>query len=57
MLLRDTEKISVRNGHGGRKMINFVLGTFFGGIVGVFAMCLCQTAGQADEMNCTDHDE
>lgn len=38
-------------------MIRFILGTFLGGIVGVFAMCLCQAAGQADEMNCTDHDK
>ncbi len=57
MLLGDHEKISVCNGHGGRKMIGFILGTFFGGIVGVFAMCLCKAAGQADKMNCTDHDE
>ncbi len=57
MLLGDNEKISVRNGHGGRKMINYVLGTFFGGIVGIFTMCLCQIAGQADRTNCTDHDE
>ena len=57
MLFGDNEKISVRNGHGGRKMIGFILGTFFGGIVGVFAMCLCKAAGQADRMNCTDHDE
>ena len=57
MPLGDHEKISVRNGHGGRKMIGFILGIFFGGIVGVFAMCLCQAAGQADRMNCTDHDE
>ncbi len=57
MLLRDTEKLSVRNGHGGRKMIGFIFGTFFGGIVGIVAMCLCHAAGQADRMNCTDHDE
>lgn len=57
MLLRDTEKISVCNGFGGREMIGFILGTLFGGIVGIFTMCLCQAAGQADEMNCTDHDE
>lgn len=31
-------------------MIRFILGTFFGGIVGVFAMCLCQAAGQADAL-------
>lgn len=57
MLFGDNEKLFVRNGHGGRKMIGFILGTLFGGIVGVFAMCLCQAAGQADKMNCTDHDE
>lgn len=53
----DNEKISVRNGHGDWKMIGFIFGTFFGGIVGSFAMSLCQAAGQADKMNCTDHDE
>ncbi len=57
MPLGDNEKLSVHNGHGGRKMIGFIFGTFFGGIVGIFAMCLCQAAGQADRMNCTDHDE
>lgn len=57
MLLGYKEKLSVCNGVRGGKMIWFILGTFFGGIVGVFAMCLCQAAGQADEMNCTDHDE
>lgn len=38
-------------------MIGFIVGAFFGGIVGVFAMCLCQATGQADRMNYTDHDE
>ncbi len=30
-------------------MVRFVLGLIAGGIIGVFAMCLCQAAGQRDE--------
>lgn len=36
-------------------MIIFLLGTMFGSMIGIFAMCLCTAAGQADrEMNCTE---
>ncbi|MCM1509055.1 MAG: DUF3789 domain-containing protein [Ruminococcus flavefaciens] len=39
-------------------MIKFILGSLFGGIVGVFVMCLCQVAGNADnQLNYTDFDE
>ena len=30
-------------------MIQFIAGTFFGTIMGVVIMCLCQAAGKADE--------
>ena len=30
-------------------MIRFILGLLIGGCIGVFAMCLCQAAGQADD--------
>ncbi|MCM1270240.1 MAG: DUF3789 domain-containing protein [Ruminococcus flavefaciens] len=43
---------------GDDTMTQFILGCFTGGIIGVFAMCLCQAAGQADrELNCTEFDE
>ena len=29
-------------------MLNFILGSFFGGTVGVFAMCMCNVAKNAD---------
>ncbi|MDE5862183.1 MAG: DUF3789 domain-containing protein [Ruminococcus sp.] len=29
-------------------MMNFLLGSFFGGTVGMFAMCLCTVAKNAD---------
>ncbi|HRR78440.1 MAG TPA: DUF3789 domain-containing protein [Ruminococcus sp.] len=29
-------------------MIGFILGSMFGGTVGVFAMCLCRTASESD---------
>ena len=36
-------------------MLGFILGTIFGGTTGVFAMCLCKTASDADRcMNQTD---
>ena len=39
-------------------MIGFILGSMFGGTVGVVAMCLCVAAGQADrEMGCTDFED
>lgn len=39
-------------------MIEFILGSMFGGAIGVFAACLCAAAGQADrEMGCTDSEE
>ncbi len=33
-------------------MIGFILGTFFGGTIGVFSMCLCTAAkfGDSDSM-------
>lgn len=36
-------------------MLNFLLGSFFGGTVGVFAMCLCTVAKNSDKF--TDYDE
>ncbi|MDE6834620.1 MAG: DUF3789 domain-containing protein [Ruminococcus sp.] len=30
-------------------MLNFLLGSFFGGTVGVFAMCMCTAAKNADD--------
>lgn len=37
-------------------MLGFILGTIFGGTVGVFAMCLCKAASDADRyMNHTDY--
>lgn len=39
-------------------MIGFVIGLLAGGTIGVFAMCLCKTVGQADEgKNCTGSDK
>lgn len=39
-------------------MIGFILGSMFGGTVGVVAMCLCVTAKQADrEMGSTDSED
>lgn len=39
-------------------MIAFILGSLFGGAVGVFTMCLCVTAKEADrELEYTDPDE
>lgn len=39
-------------------MIEFILGSMFGGTIGVVAMCLCVAAKQADcEMGCTDYED
>lgn len=38
------------NDKTGGKMIRFILGTLFGGIVGVVTLCLCIAAGEADRM-------
>ncbi len=39
-------------------MIGFILGSMFGGTIGVFAACLCAAAAQADrEMGCTDYED
>lgn len=35
-------------------MINFLLGSFFGGTVGIFTMCLCTVAKEADKQNGVD---
>ncbi len=32
-------------------MLNFILGSFIGGTIGVFAMCLCTAAKLADYEN------
>ncbi len=58
MSLGDNEKISVRNGHGGRKMIGFILGSIFGGTAGVLAMCFYRVASEVDKcMNQTDSED
>ncbi|WP_366517384.1 DUF3789 domain-containing protein [uncultured Ruminococcus sp.] len=33
----------------GDRMINFILGTMFGGTIGVITMCLCTAAKWGDE--------
>lgn len=39
-------------------MSGFIIGLFIGGLTGVFAMCLCTAAGQADKCkNCTVKDK
>lgn len=35
-------------------MLNFLLGSFFGGTVGVFTMCLCVSAKEADKFMGSD---
>lgn len=35
-------------------MLNFLLGSFFGGTVGVFAMCLCVSAKESDKFMGSD---
>ena len=44
----DNEEISVRKEFGGWQMIQFISGCFVGGTIGVFAMCLCFAAKEAD---------
>ena len=40
------------------KVIGFILGAVFGGTAGVFAMCLCKAASDADKcMNQTDNED
>ncbi len=40
---------------GGIKVLGFVLGSIFGGTVGLFTICLCKAASDADKcMNQTD---
>lgn len=34
-------------------VLGFILGSIFGGTVGVFTMCLCMAAGQAEK--CENH--
>ena len=36
-------------------MLNFFLGSLFGGTVGVFAMCLCTAAKEADKFDDTQN--
>lgn len=39
-------------------MLGFIIGLMVGGTAGVFAMCLCAAASEADKcMNITDSDE
>lgn len=39
-------------------MLGFILGSIFVGTVGVFAMCLCKAASDADRyMNHTDNED
>ncbi|MCM1530568.1 MAG: DUF3789 domain-containing protein [Alistipes sp.] len=39
-------------------MLGFFIGLFFGSTAGVFAMCLCRAASDADKcMDFTDYDE
>ncbi len=36
-------------------MLGFILGTIFGGTIGVFTICMCKAASDADKcMNQTD---
>lgn len=37
-------------------MIQFIIGAMFGGCVGVFWMCLCRVAGDADRHMETEED-
>ena len=51
-------EILLRERTGGGRMIGFILGSMFGGTVGVVAMCLCVAAKEADrEMGCTDYED
>lgn len=39
-------------------MLGFILGMIFGGTAGVFTICLCKAASEADKcMACTDSEE
>lgn len=39
-------------------MIGFILGSMFGGTIGMLATCLCVAAGRADrEMDCTNSED
>lgn len=39
-------------------MLGFILGSIFGGTVGVLAMCMCKAASDADKcMNQTDNED
>lgn len=39
-------------------MLGFILGSIFGGTVGVFTICLCKAASEADKcMNQTDFED
>ncbi len=39
-------------------MLGFILGSIFGGTVGVFTICLCKAASDADKcMNQTDFED
>lgn len=39
-------------------MLGFIIGLFVGGTIGVFAMCLCRVASEADKcMDSTDSEE
>ena len=57
---RNIQRICVvkRRSIGGIALLGFIIGLIIGGTVGVFAMALCITAGQADKReNCTDWDK
>lgn len=42
----------------GDKMLGFILGAVFGGTAGVFAICMCKAASDADKcMNQTDSED
>ena len=42
----------------GDRMIGFILGSLLGGMVGMFAACLCVATGRADRwMNCTSSEK
>ena len=39
-------------------MIGFIIGSLFGGTIGLFAACLCTAAKQADHgMDCTNSED
>lgn len=49
----NNDEFSNVKGMGDDTMTQFILGCFTGGIIGVFAMCLCQCS----KINCIDSDE